>query len=329
MRWWTAPEFRIGHVTGPPLDAATGNLLIGRQLREVFAGAREPLMIARLSLGAEMSASIDYANGRRDYADLESLGNNAGVYPRMAEEATRFVHDYLSSLNASRIVARFGGEWHARETFILDRFCPTATFVANRALEPFYFQGDEPWSSQLAGRRVLVVHPFAATILSQYSKHISGRRLWADPDVLPRFELVTVSAYLTLADSPKPHASWSETLDALKRDVADVAPFDVALLGCGAYGELRRHEDNNHASITSGLPLMHHIHTAHGASAVYVGGAIQVLFGIKGRRWADRPDFANRYFNDAWVWPAANETPPGAFGVEGAAYWAVPTEVVA
>lgn len=38
--------------------------------------------------------------------------------------------------------------------------------------------------------------------------------------------------------------------------------------------------------------------------AVHIGGALQLLFGIKGRRW-DR-EFSSIY-NDAWVRPEENE----------------------
>lgn len=52
--------------------------------------------------------------------------------------------------------------------------------------------------------------------------------------------------------------------------------------------------------------------------AVHIGGALQLLFGIKGRRW-DR-EFSSIY-NDAWVRPEENEKPRNANSVEGGCYW--------
>ena len=49
-----------------------------------------------------------------------------------------------------------------------------------------------------------------------------------------------------------------------------------------------------------------------------IGGALQLLFGIKGRRW-DR-EFSSIY-NDAWVRPEENEKPRNANSVEGGCYW--------
>ena len=187
---------------------------------------------------------------------------------------------------------------------MLAALAPRATRVGNRALEPFYFA--RPWSAALRGRRVLVVHPFAATIRAQYAAHAAGRSLWADGDVLPALDLVVVRAPVSLADAPPPHGSWSESLAATKAAIDAAGPVDVALLGCGSYG----------------LPLAHHV-LERGAVAIYVGGGLQVLFGIKGSRWMARPFFAATA-NEHWVWPAAAETPPGAAGVEGAAYWRPP-----
>ena len=44
--------------------------------------------------------------------------------------------------------------------------------------------------------------------------------------------------------------------------------FDIALLGCGGYG----------------LPLCHFIKTKLNKSAIYIGGGLQLLFGVFGGR---------------------------------------------
>jgi hypothetical protein len=57
-----------------------------------------------------------------------------------------------------------------------------------------------------------------------------------------------------------------------------------------------------------------------GVIAIVMGGAIQVLFGIKGRRWEKHP-IISTFWNDAWVWPSEEETPAGAQIIEGGCYW--------
>ena len=72
-------------------------------------------------------------------------------------------------------------------------------------------------------------------------------------------------------------------LEELEKRVA-AYQFDVALLSCGSYG----------------LPLGHYITHHLGATAIYVGGALQLFFGLRGLRW--RREIAP-YASDAWACP--------------------------
>jgi hypothetical protein len=77
----------------------------------------------------------------------------------------------------------------------------------------------------------------------------------------------------------------------------------VALIGCGGLGMIIAGELKK-----------------RGVTALVLGGAIQVLFGIKGRRWANHSVISG-FWNDAWVSPAEAEIPRGAVLVEGGCYW--------
>jgi phytoene dehydrogenase-like protein len=79
--------------------------------------------------------------------------------------------------------------------------------------------------------------------------------------------------------------------------------FDVAIIGAGAYG----------------LPLAAHIKRL-GKKAIQLGGATQILFGIRGRRW-DRMPFFQGLYNEHWVRPLPEETPLNFQSVEDGCYW--------
>jgi hypothetical protein len=166
------------------------------------------------------------------------------------------------------------------------------------ALEPYLHAS--PWSAALEGRRVLVVHPFADSIARQYATE--RPRLFADPRVLPQFELEVLTPPQTLAPMTEGHGSWLEALDKLTERVLQRS-FDVALLGCGAYG----------------LPLAAAIKRS-GRQAIHLGGALQVLFGIRGRRWERIPTIA-ALMNDHWIRPSEAETPVSAVRVDEGCYW--------
>ena len=86
------------------------------------------------------------------------------------------------------------------------------------------------------------------------------------------------------------------------KDISKI-DFDVALLGCGSYG----------------LPLANYIKNL-GKSAVYIGGGLQLYFGIKGKRWENSQDIT-KFYNDYWTRANTNETPNTSNMVEGGCYW--------
>jgi hypothetical protein len=81
------------------------------------------------------------------------------------------------------------------------------------------------------------------------------------------------------------------------------ADFDIAIIGCGAYG----------------FPLAAHVKRM-GKKAVHLGGATQILFGIRGKRWDSLPAIA-QLMNEHWVRPHFSEIPPGGDAVEDGCYW--------
>ena len=171
-------------------------------------------------------------------------------------------------------------------------------FLRIRSLEPYYFA--RPWSEALAGKRVLVVHPFAQSIRSQYQRR---SELFPGKTVLPEFaELTVIPAVQSIAGEKPPFDTWFDALAFMQRRI-DAADFEVALIGAGAYG----------------LPLAAYCRSL-GKQAIQTSGATQILFGIKGRRWDDHPVIGKLY-NDAWVRPAPSETPKAQNVVEGGSYW--------
>ena len=178
------------------------------------------------------------------------------------------------------------GVWfNPKEDYICRHYCPNARFIQLRGIEPYFWQS--PWSAALKGKKVLVVHPFTESIKRQYSQ--ARDHLYADPDILPEFELLTVKAVQSLGQR-NVSAVWFKALDSMKSQI-EQHNFDIALLGAGAYG----------------LPLTAHIKRM-GKMAIYTGGATQILFGIKGKRWENRPSFS-KLFNSYWVSPLPAEVP--------------------
>ena len=216
----------------------------------------------------------------------------AGFFPCDHASMARFSELMLSDMRELDIL----GSWLCQEGFVNDRF-PAAKKIKLRMLEPFW--SATPWSSQLKNKRVLVIHPFEATIRHQYDRR---ERLFGNLDTLPDFKLEIIRAVQSVAGNRGSFGSWFDALEYLKAET-NKKEFEIAIVGCGAYG----------------FPLAAHIKKM-GRQAIHMGGATQLLFGIKGARWEAMPEHA-ALFNDQWIRPLPEDVPQNHKKVEGGCYW--------
>jgi hypothetical protein len=285
----------------PVLLDMAGNKAIKEAL-----GKSGPLLVARI--GANELRCVSFFSRWRRMRRFglryprhvgESMFNNAGFFPSDDAQLDRFASEFLASVADADVMA----VWFQRnEHRVIRDHCPEARLVHLASLEPWFYT--EPWSAELAGRTVLVVHPFARSIEAQYRDR--RERLFPGTDVLPDFELKTLRAVWTAGGCDAGFKSWFDAF-AHMCDQISHEEYDVALIGAGAYG----------------LPLGAFV-KSQGKQAVHMGGDTQILFGIKGRRWEEGQwyrEHVGELFNDSWVRPLPEETPKGADAVEGGCYW--------
>ncbi len=93
---------------------------------------------------------------------------------------------------------------------------------------------------------------------------------------------------------------WMEgELERIDRDEG----FDVALIGCGA----------------AGIPLAAKAKSM-GKAGIHLGGPLQLLFGIRGRRWDERSEYQHMV-NEAWCRSEESEKPLEFGKVDNGGYW--------
>lgn len=226
------------------------------------------------------------------------LGNGAGFFPVEYKYLDKFTECMLEAYKQTDLLAM----WHLNmEDFIINEYKPDVTLTYLMWIEPWLTNG-RPWSAALKGKKVLVIHPFEDTIRSQYEKR---EKLFPGTEILPAFELKTLKAVQTLCgERDERFATWFEALEYMYQEALKI-DFDVAIIGCGAYG----------------MPLAAKLKQA-GKQAIHLGGATQLLFGIKGRRWeGNYPSKIATCFNNEWTYPLDSEKPGKAGTVENGCYW--------
>lgn len=240
---------------------------------------------------------------------LVILEKNAGVFPAQETSVRTWKSMTEKAIQDSDILA---AGWYAPlvddEKHLFMRLHVKATQVPLRALEPYYVPFVYRWTNLLEGRRVAIVSSFAKTCMAQLEKK---KEIWPDswdsllPDAtyLPVPTGYSSSIACGSAEWPAPITNW---VDACKYvvDTCCKENAEIVLIGCGGLG----------------MPIAQYL-KEKGKICIVMGGAIQVLFGIKGRRWANH-EIISQFWNDAWTWPALDETPGSAHLVENSCYWA-------
>lgn len=274
------------------LQPEKGNAAIRRMIEEgrPFAAAR--FGATELSVLVEREAT---RLGENTESKDQNLCTLSGFFPGNKEYVDRFVQLMLDEVAEVDLL----GIWHnPGEEYIVNRYMRHTTVTKIEAMEPYIYV--VPWSKALKGKKVLIIHPFSESIERQYLNH---KQLFQNPDVLPDFEIKTIRAVQTLAGEKDPRfETWFDALGYMK-EMMDVADYDIAVIGCGAYG----------------MPLAIHAKKMK-KQAVHMGGATQILFGIKGSRWDNNPVISGLY-NEYWVRPARNEMITRQDAVENGCYW--------
>lgn len=295
-----------------------GNEIIkGNEILTEYLKKGKPFCVARLGYGPETYMMYDYLSNphtflqslRSENPDLNVIYKICGIYSRK-NDIEMFEHFWKATFMAiqnSDALASFTYDKRIRRIQTDLAHYVKIPQIAARSLEPFYICEEKvrPWTLQLYGKRVLIVSPFTQSFERQIQNKF---RFFKDPNQKifeQGQEFVFYKTYNTQAHNHI-HENWIETFKHMAKDIAGLE-FDVALLGCGGYG----------------LPLCNFIKTRLNKSAIYIGGGLQLLFGVIGERWLARNDWKKRIFeNDMrMIHPQEDEKIPDFKNVEGGAYW--------
>lgn len=249
---------------------------------------------------------LNYAHGKSDiwwYPDntINRMYYNAGFFSPTTDQLDKFGEEMMKAMPLLDVL----GSWCKEEGFFLDELS-NATFVDLELLNPFWGSETTPWTLALEGKKVLVVHPFAETIQAQFAKR---KNVHNDPRILPNFSIRTIKAVQSIAgQKPNGFNNWFEALHYMEEEI-DKTEYDICIIGCGAYGFL----------------LAAHCKRM-GRKAIHLGGATQLLFGIKGKRW-ENPNYGfngNNYLSfmtPYWIRPSEEEKPAESNTIEEGCYW--------
>ena len=237
---------------------------------------------------------------------LPVMKNNAGIRISSLSTLYHFEERYLSAFRDCELYAG----WEPQGDYIhhiadsqkyVQKLYDSKKCIWTHCFDIFHYIYAQPWTWALRGKRILVVSPFVETIKEQLPIR---ERLYHGIDLFPECEFVFLKPPQTHADEDAREfdvelLEFQHNIDAILDD------FDVALLSCGGYAN----------------PIASYIFSQK-KSAIYVGGVLQMYFGILGNRWIkERPDIVNLFVNSHWKRPKESETPKNSHKVGYGCYW--------
>lgn len=216
---------------------------------------------------------------------------------KIDEHTKQWVDTFEEDLGQADIVAYFG-VYDFMEHYLMATYAKPRQIILMRQIE--VVQLEKPWLQELKGKKVLVISPFVETMEKQYQRR---NLIWGGKEVLPEMDVRFLKSVWYLSEEDNSGFSiWFEALEYLYTEALKIE-FDIALIGCGPFSTflaVRFKRD--------------------GKQAIQYGGALQILFGIRGARWDAREQY-NKYFNEYWVRPSKEEMPITAEKLDDKCYW--------
>ena len=245
-----------------------------------------PLMICRYG-GVEFSVITTGNN-------IDSLCNNAGFFPRDKKLISKFKNVYLEASKNIDILSVWNYNQNkltsmSKKKSLIRNFPNIKYIIELQTLDPYH----NTWIRELKGKKLLILHPFKKSIEFQIFKKNTLLPVVKSIEIIEAVQTIAGNVDARFKD-------WFEALDFMIKEI-QMHKFDLCLIGCGAYG----------------LPLAAAVKKM-GKQSIHIGGSLQLLFKIKGKRWVNRDDYE---FDRSWIFPLTEDIPSQASKVEDACYW--------
>jgi len=248
---------------------------------------KETFFIGRLSgnecnLSGRMLSNTDIPQSL-----LNEMLTTAGIQFLSNDDRKHYVRQYTKACRNSSILCIWSGSMFLQAKPFYDllyKLNNKQSRICAQALEPFLFmeQPQYRFDQVLKNKKVLIITSHKETAKKQLEHHNS---IFNKPifDESSEFYI-----YKPCQQNGGNHDSnsWIFHFEKMRKELLElqnVFDFDIALLGCGGFGMI----------------LSDFIFSEMNKSVMYVGGGLQLYFGIFGNRWRTHP-IISKLFNDKW-----------------------------
>ena len=214
------------------------------------------------------------------------------------EWTEKWVNEFEQDLKDADIFAAYG-QRAIEENYLIDAYAEHPRKIWMSQIESHYEQ-EKPWLKELEGKKVLVISPFTKLMRQQYERK---DLIWGKWNILPDMDMKYLKAvwYMNKEENDG-FENWFDALNYMKMESRKI-DFDIALIGCGPFSSFLAADFKR-----------------RGKQAIQYGGALQLLFGIRGERWDKNPQY-QKYYNEYWTRPGESEKPKNIKYLDDGCYW--------
>ena len=256
--------------------------------------------------GQELSFAFDYYLYNKECINRDNICSGAGIFFKDRDSEINYSLEYIKILKNTSLL----GVWPIQESqqpermkFYEDNNLKLINATCD-IIEPFFHFKNEKHilKNIIKNKRILVI--------SSHKKSIEHQLPFLDKIFEP-YTIFENNTFVVLRP-PQTHCGnhnntdWSEHLKKFCKELGEVKDdFDIALVSAGGYGAF----------------ICDYIFTNLNKSSIYIGGALQLYFGIMGNRWRSYFKF-DTFPNSYWLdHPLLEDIPPNAKVVEDSCYW--------
>jgi hypothetical protein len=240
---------------------------------------------------------------------INDMLHGAGIKFNTTDDIKKYVIEYNNAISKSTLLCVWDSQMYiqAEDYYIfIDKIYPNIKKICAHSLEPYYFMCDPEYkfNELLNGKKILIISSHIKTIENQlinidklFPKKIFGNNV--------QFNVYKPPQQNAGNDDSN---SWGFHLDKMKENLENIKlnefNFDLALVSAGGFGML----------------ISNYIFDKLDSSVIYVGGPLQLFFGINGSRWEN-----NKIINDSknkyWTNVLNEDMPKNPSLCENSCYW--------
>ena len=284
-------------------------------LQKLLLETRKPIYIGRLS-GVETAIIGKFLTNKPITLEkIRALSNNAGIYCTNEKSLLEYIRLSIDSFKHTDLLGVFKNNCGRQNIDCLYYLLKNITLkmIPGMVVEPFYyFEKTKYHSGKLEYRlneyynnKTILIITSHIHSCKQQVENGHYKNCFAPYNIFGDCTFKFVKPPVTLGGMSQ--IDWLEHYEKFKEDLVEVGDFDVALVSCGGYA----------------TPVCDFIYTQLGKSCIYIGGPLQLFFGVIGRRWYHHEVIKQYLMRNRtyWIQPLKVHIPPNAQTVEVGRYW--------